>query len=375
MCRESGTKSWSAKNLCCVCVVTCEGRDGADTAMTSTAGDGVEEDVQPGPSGCSSPAATLQQEPDPYDEQCAFKATGTKRMLSTVDPHYAHPPDSKRMREMHQRAQDELSQRVIKVVEKELHKAILEKETELEEIDTRILRVQQCLHTIRYCASLSYYNIGKNETQESKSRDRKLSGLHPTIRRHLNEAQEPPQKTAECLTTKHVSQHNTLDPTTEKKGKEPCKESQSSSQPVDHTKATTTYKANTESSSESNTPPLLFSQCSDETSEMSQTYTAKEANSSRPPSPKHLLPLPPDNTATIAQGRQQQLQKKRRLIVGNTYQYLAPVPGEELVDSFRYKWQLYVRAPPSDPDTSTFLQSVTFILDHSYAPHHIITIK
>ena len=58
-------------------------------------------------------------------------------------------------------AQDELSQQVIKVVERELNKAILEKENEMEEIDTRILRVQQCLHTIRYCASLSYYNIGK----------------------------------------------------------------------------------------------------------------------------------------------------------------------------------------------------------------------
>ena len=58
-------------------------------------------------------------------------------------------------------AQDELSQRVIKVVDKELHKAIMEKETEMEEIDTRILKVQQCLHTLRYCVSLSYYNTNK----------------------------------------------------------------------------------------------------------------------------------------------------------------------------------------------------------------------
>uniref|UniRef100_A0A0P4W7X7 YEATS domain-containing protein n=1 Tax=Scylla olivacea TaxID=85551 RepID=A0A0P4W7X7_SCYOL len=353
--------------------------------MTSTAGHNsqghcVQEDVKPGPSGCSTPTVTLQQEPDPYDEECPIKATGTKRILSTMDPDYAHPPDSKRLREMHQRAQDELSQRVIKVVEKELHKAIVEKETEMEEIDARILRVQQCLHTIRYCASLSYYNIGKDETQGNEAKDRKLSGLHPAIRRHLGEAQEPCWKTAECLTRKHTSQHKSPDPITDKKGKELYKESESNSQPVDHTKTPTTLTANTtitatDSSSESNALPLPFSHCSDEISDKSQTYAAKEANRSRPPSPKHLLPLPPDNTATISQGRQQQLQNKRRLIVGNTYQYLAPVPGEELVDSFRYKWQLYVRAPPSDPDTSTFLQSVTFILDHSYAPHHIITIK
>lgn len=58
-------------------------------------------------------------------------------------------------------AQDELSERVIKVVDKELHKAIVEKEAEMEEIDARILRLQQCLHTLRYCVSLSYYNIDK----------------------------------------------------------------------------------------------------------------------------------------------------------------------------------------------------------------------
>lgn len=64
-----------------------------------------------------------------------------------------------------------------------------------------------------------------------------------------------------------------------------------------------------------------------------------------------------------------------RLIVGNTYQYLTPLPGEEAEDTFRYKWQVYVRAPPGDPDAATFLQSVTFVLDESYSPHHIITLK
>lgn len=64
-----------------------------------------------------------------------------------------------------------------------------------------------------------------------------------------------------------------------------------------------------------------------------------------------------------------------RLIVGNTYQYLTPLPGEEALDTFRYKWQVYVRVPPGDPDTATFLQSVTFVLDQSYSPHHVITLK
>lgn len=34
-----------------------------------------------------------------------------------------------------------------------------------------------------------------------------------------------------------------------------------------------------------------------------------------------------------------------------------------------------MRAPPGDPDAATFLQSVTFVLDESYSPHHVITLK
>lgn len=58
-------------------------------------------------------------------------------------------------------ARDELSQRVIKVVDKELNRAIVEKEAEMEEIDNRILKLQQCLHTLRFCVSLNYYTINK----------------------------------------------------------------------------------------------------------------------------------------------------------------------------------------------------------------------
>ena len=55
-----------------------------------------------GLSGGSTPAVVPKNEPD-FDESCAPKETGTKRILSTMDPDYAHPPDTKRMREMHQR--------------------------------------------------------------------------------------------------------------------------------------------------------------------------------------------------------------------------------------------------------------------------------
>lgn len=162
--------------------------------------------------------------------------------------------------------------------------------------------------------------------------------------------------------------------------------------------------------------------------------------SSRPPSPKYLPPKPPDNPQTIAQGRHQRFQAKKRyfhefhtffynlisllpviykhkffgslilvhtifclthphscpvylinvsvfqvlnsihilylrVVVGNTYQYLPPHASNEAGDALRYKWQVYVRAPTQADDISSFISAVTFILDQSYAPHHIITLK
>ena len=55
-------------------------------------------------------------------------------------------------------AQDELRERVVNVVDRVLSTAVNEKQAELEEIDARILRIQQCLHTLRYCVSLNYHS-------------------------------------------------------------------------------------------------------------------------------------------------------------------------------------------------------------------------
>ena len=158
----------------------------------------------------------------------------------------------------------------------------------------------------------------QGETQTTETRNQKVSGLHPTIQRHLGKTKSTPQQTSEFLTTHHTFQHNTSDPKTDQKGKQLSEESQSSSQPVDNTTGPTIVTDDTRvtaahsSSDPTSTLLSLFSHHSNKTPKKSETGAAKEAPSSQLLSPKYLPPLPPDNTATISQGRQERLQNKRR---------------------------------------------------------------
>ncbi|XP_064100505.1 uncharacterized protein LOC135211204 isoform X2 [Macrobrachium nipponense] len=120
--------------------------------------------------------------------------------------------------------------------------------------------------------------------------------------------------------------------------------------------------------SDTNDKPMLRNE------DKTQENEGKKLELSRPPSPKYLPPKPPDSQI-IAQGRHQKFQSKRRIVVGNTYQYLTPQTGRDAEDAMRYKWQIYVRVPAQETAIETFVSDVTFILDKSYAPHHIITLK
>ena len=66
---------------------------------------------------------------------------------------------------------------------------------------------------------------------------------------------------------------------------------------------------------------------------------------------------------------------KRRIIVGNTSQYLHPVASsQENADGSTHKWMVYVRGPHEDPDISNFVKAVRFFLHPSYHPNDIIRV-
>ena len=65
---------------------------------------------------------------------------------------------------------------------------------------------------------------------------------------------------------------------------------------------------------------------------------------------------------------------KKRIIVGNTSQYLDPSAHGSL-DSSTHKWMVYVRGPSEDPDISSFVKAVRFFLHPSYHPNDIIRIS
>ena len=87
------------------------------------------------------------------------------------------------------------------------------------------------------------------------------------------------------------------------------------------------------------------------------------------PSP---LPLP------LAQGVEEEMTRfysKKRIIVGNTSQYLHPAASsQENMDGSTHKWMVYVRGPHEDPDISNFVKAVRFFLHPSYHPNDIIRV-
>ncbi|XP_037779818.1 YEATS domain-containing protein 2-like [Penaeus monodon] len=299
----------------------------------------------------------------------------SKRMLSTEDPDYARPPDAKRMREMEKKAQDELSGRVIKIVDREFTYSINEKQSELEEIDNRILRLQQCLHTLRYCVSLNYF--AANKSAEVISTPKNLE-IHPSVRRHLGKT--PRSHSSQEANGGFLSKSFSAGQSVSEEGSADFSLSGTISDSVKKELNIQSNERGMESCRDHLMVRVKTEVHADSKSQVQKEGRSESAKnddpvSSRPPSPKYLPPKPPDNPQTIAQGRHQRFQAKKRVVVGNTYQYLPPHASNEAGDALRYKWQVYVRAPTQADDVSSFISAVTFILDQSYAPHHIITLK
>lgn len=87
------------------------------------------------------------------------------------------------------------------------------------------------------------------------------------------------------------------------------------------------------------------------------------------PSP---LPLPP---AKGVEDEVTRFYSKKRIIVGNTSQYLHPAASsQENMDGSTHKWMVYVRGPHEDPDISNFVKAVRFFLHPSYHPNDIIRV-
>ena len=95
--------------------------------------------------------------------------------------------------------------------------------------------------------------------------------------------------------------------------------------------------------------------------------------------------------ATLAPGRSTQLQpkqeededegkmsrfyRKKRIIVGNTSQYLDPIAHQHIsADGSTHKWMVYVRGPQAEPDISHFVKAVRFFLHPSYHPNDIVQV-
>lgn len=145
----------------------------------------------------------------------------------------------------------------------------------------------------------------QGNTQKGEGKGSRLPGLHPAIQKLLGEAPTAPLPTAEALSIDpYTSEHKTQSPTTDQVGEKSLSYQTQSTSTADN-KATAGHHF-----LESTTPPSA-SQASD-VSKISQVDQDEISQSPRLPSPKHLPPRPPDNPATIPQGRQRRSQSKRR---------------------------------------------------------------
>lgn len=64
---------------------------------------------------------------------------------------------------------------------------------------------------------------------------------------------------------------------------------------------------------------------------------------------------------------------KRRVIVGNTSQYLSR-NTRSISDASTHKWMVYVRTLPNETGIHTFVKSVRFFLHPSYKPHDLVQV-
>lgn len=94
------------------------------------------------------------------------------------------------------------------------------------------------------------------------------------------------------------------------------------------------------------------------------------------PSDIHATPSPlPLPSAREVEGEVTRFYSKKRIIVGNTSQYLHPAASsQENMDGSTHKWMCYVRGPHQDPDISNFVKAVRFFLHPSYHPNDIIRV-
>lgn len=66
---------------------------------------------------------------------------------------------------------------------------------------------------------------------------------------------------------------------------------------------------------------------------------------------------------------------KKRVIVGNTSQYLDPAAHHVKGDGSTHKWMVYVRGPQAEPNISHFVKAVRFFLHPSYHPNDIVHVR
>lgn len=91
-----------------------------------------------------------------------------------------------------------------------------------------------------------------------------------------------------------------------------------------------------------------------------------------PPSDIHATPTPPPPPP--AKVEVTRFYSKKRIVIGNTSQYLHPASVQEQGDGSTHKWMVYVRGPHEDPDISNFVKAVRFFLHPSYHPNDIIRV-
>ena len=87
----------------------------------------------------------------------------------------------------------------------------------------------------------------------------------------------------------------------------------------------------------------------------------------------HYPLQPGENCKDPSHGDISRFYSKKRIIVGNTSQYLDPTVRQSGEGS-THKWMVYVRGPSEEPDISHFVRAVRFFLHPSYHPNDIVRI-
>ncbi|XP_047513448.1 uncharacterized protein LOC125055183 [Pieris napi] len=249
--------------------------------------------------------------------------------------------------------EEERISKICQIVQREFTNEVQERENEVTLIDQRMSTARRYLHQLRYTLVNNYYKEQKLQLSYSHIADDIAAQTEPRAKSEVAHLLRDSQRRLHPSLRKLLGK-KTADLDEIFKFRGPRNSRKDYSAMVQTRNYTISADSTKSLRPEGQEPPIA---------EPSTTKPKKI--------PRHIEPKV-ENVVTLHEATRNKMKHRYRIIIGNTSKYAPPASR---MDKSTHKWLLYVRGPPNRPDLSSILTELTARLHHSYAPHHIVTLR